>query len=451
MKKNGIIFGMFLCLLCCGCAGGKTEGKTDGKQSGAAAADLMQEVREEGVEIEAGQAGNGIPEEIFYADTADFAIELLKEAAAGSGAGGADGEYKNINNVTVSPLSVMTALAMTANGARGDTLDQMLSVLGKNQDMDGLNRNLSAWADRLTDRKKANVSVANSLWFREDEQIPPDKQFRPEKEFLEKNAFYYDADIYRASFPEDALSGINKWAEEKTAGKIRHVLDKIDEDDVMCLVNTVVFDARWKSVYKEYMVNDGTFTNAGGEKEDVFYMHSTEDTFIEDENAIGFVKPYKEGFRFVAILPNEGITPEEYVQSMDGEKFLHLLSEAKTDAIVETSLPKFEAEYEADLGSMLTAMGMKNAFDREAADFSGMGSMPGKNLYIGRVLHKTCISVGELGTEAIAATAVEVAAEAAAEDEIEIHRVYLRRPFVYAIVENETNVPVFIGILNTVA
>lgn len=420
-------------LLCCGCAKGEAERETDGGQSVNTAVDLMQEIREEGMEIE-GDGRAEVPEEKFYTDTADFAVELLKGNISGNKG----------NNVMVSPLSVMTALAMTANGAGGDTLDQMLSVLGKNQDMDGLNGNLKAWTERLNGMEETKLSAANSVWFGDDGQLIV------EKGFLEKNAFYYDADIYRISFHEDAANSINAWAEDKTGGKVKNILDKTEEDEVMYLVNTVVFDARWARVYDEYEVRDGSFTNALGEKEEVFYMYATEGTYIEDERAAGFVKPYKEGFRFVAILPGEGITPEEYVASIDGGHFLHLLSEAKTGVIVETSLPKFEAEYETDMGDVLSAMGMEDAFNREKADFREMGSFPDKNIYIGKVIHRTCISVGELGTEAIAATAEGCAAAAAEEPEVEIYKVYLRRPFVYAIVENETNVPIFIGILNTV-
>ena len=432
-----LAFAAVFCLLCCGCGERETQRKgaagQETGQNGNTAEDLMREVREgrgEAAEYETTEA----PEEILYADATDFAVELLKGNMAG----------KNGDNVMVAPLSVMTALAMTANGAQGDTLNQMLSALGENQDMDSWNRNLKAWAEGFASMEETKLDIANSVWFRDDEQLAL------EKGFLERNAFYYDADIYQMPFRGDALGNINAWVEEKTGGKVKNILDKIDEDAVMYLVNTVVFDAKWMRPYEEYQVSEGSFTNAMGEKEKVFYMYATQSTYIEDENAVGFVKPYKEGFCFVAIKPEEGISPEEYMESMDGEHFRELLSEAKTEVIVETGLPKFEAEYEADLGGILSGLGMEDAFNRERADFRGMGAIPDKNIYISKVIHRTCISVGELGTEALAATVEECVAEAAEEPDMEIYYVYLRSPFVYAIVENETNVPVFIGILNTV-
>lgn len=435
MRRSMVVCAAVLCLLCCGC-GKRTAGQEAGQKENTAE-DLMRETREGRAEREEGQAPGyetaEAPEEIFYADAADFAVELLKGNMKG----------QNGDNVMVSPLSVMTALAMAANGAGGDTLDQMLAVLGENQDMDDWNRNLKAWTEGFDGMEKTKLAVANSVWFREDGELAL------EKGFLEKNAFYYDTDIYQIPFCEESLGSINAWAEEKTGGKVKNILDQIEEDAVMYLVNTVVFDAKWMRAYEEFEVHDGTFTNARGEKEEVSYMYATQSTYMEDENAVGFVKPYKEGFSFVAIKPNDGISPEEYVESMDGERFRELLSGAKTDVIVETGLPKFEAEYKVDLGGILADLGMEDAFDWQKADFGGMGAFPDKNIYISKVVHRTCISVGELGTEAIAATD-SCAAAAAEEPEMEIYYVYLRSPFVYAIVENETNVPVFIGILNTV-
>lgn len=74
-----------------------------------------------------------------------------------------------------------------------------------------------------------------------------------------------------------------------------------------------------------------------------------------------------------------------------------------------------------------------------------MGSAERGNLYISDVLHKTFIEVGELGTKAGAVTSVEMSLTSAP---LEIKNVILNRPFVYAIIDNETNLPVFIGVMH---
>ena len=106
------------------------------------------------------------------------------------------------------------------------------------------------------------------------------------------------------------------------------------------------------------------------------------------------------------------------------------------------AIPKFETEYDILLNDVLAQMGMPDAFSASGADFSNMAESAVGNIYINRVLHKTFISVDEYGTKAGAVTAVEMNAESAL---MEMYQVYLNRPFVYMLIDCETNQPFFIG------
>ena len=111
--------------------------------------------------------------------------------------------------------------------------------------------------------------------------------------------------------------------------------------------------------------------------------------------------------------------------------------------MVQTGMPKFKAETQKELAEVLDRMGMHDAFDEKLADFSQMGNCKnGDNLYISRVLHRTKIEVNELGTKAGAATVVEVETMGCLEA---VENVVLDRPFVYAIIDRENGIPVFIG------
>ncbi|MCM1143412.1 MAG: serpin family protein [Blautia sp.] len=385
-----------------------------------------------GNEESAGSENMGEPDATFCIDTADFACTLLRENLQAAE-----------ENVMVSPVSVLMALAVTANGAKGETLSQMLSVLAANQELDSLNENLRAWTDELIDEKGASLKIANSIWFDEN-----DGQVQIETSFLDKIATFFDAEIYQEVMDENTLEKINRWVLEKTDGHIDRILDRVSKDAIMYVVNAAAFDAVWQEPYPEGQIRDGIFTDITQTKQQVSMMSSQESVYLEDENATGFLKPYQAGYRFVALLPKEGMTPEEYVKTLDGEKFLTLLSEARTGVSVLAKTPQFEAEYEIELSNILQTMGMREAFDMEKADFSGIGSAADGNFFIGRVLHKTHIAVDELGTKAGAATAVEIRSLGAVREE-EIYEVCLDRPFVYAIVEDKTNVPVFIGVVNT--
>ena len=175
-------------------------------------------------------------------------------------------------------------------------------------------------------------------------------------------------------------------------------------------------------------------------------MHSTEHVYLEDESAVGFAKYYQGGqYAFVALLPNEGVSLAEYIASLRGDS-LHALLKQKNYAEVAAALPKFETQSAPELSAVLRKMGMQNAFC-EAADFGALGHSDAGNIAIGRVLHKTFLSVAEQGTKAGAASAVEMLDRAAPSPEAP-KRVVLERPFVYLLLDCKTAVPLVIGAMN---
>ena len=355
----------------------------------------------------------------------DFGINLFQRS------------LKSGENTLVSPLSVLYALSMTANGADENTLTQMDTVLGL--DVQQRNRWLYSYAEGI---KNSNLFLANAIWLKDD------KGFSVEPEFLQTNANYYNAGLYSAPFDDATCKEINKWIEGKTAGMVKNVLDEIPEDAIMYLVNALSFEARWAEVYKETRIWQKVFTTEDGQTRDVQLMYSNEDgRFLEDDLATGFVKWYEDyRYTFVALLPNEGVSVEEYVQSLSGEHLRQMLA-APIDHDVVAAIPKFETEFHTELSNVLEKMGMTDAFDTGLADFSRLGNHSEGNLCINRVLHKTFISVAEQGTRAGAATVVEVAPTAAPPGERELKEVILDRPFVYMIWDMGTDTPVFIGTL----
>ena len=139
----------------------------------------------------------------------------------------------------------------------------------------------------------------------------------------------------------------------------------------------------------------GRFTMEDGTRQDVDMMHSEEYTYLEDDLATGFIKYYKDRkYAFVAMLPNDGVTVSQYVDSLTGEHLRELLNNPQ-DVTVFASIPKFETEYDIEMSEVLQEMGMTDAFDWQVADFSKLGTynVDGMNICINRMLHKTFISV----------------------------------------------------------
>ena len=372
-----------------------------------------------------GIAGDSIGvTDVSDAAVTDFAVRMFKASLEES------------ENTLISPLSVLVALSMTANGADKDTLAQMQNVLG--MPIDQLNAWINNYMTNLPEEEKYKLSLANSIWFTNDER------FTVNQDFLQINADYYGADIYSAAFDDKTCREINKWVEDKTDGMIKNILDQIPAEAVMYLINALAFDGEWQDIYFESQVRKGEFTTETGEKRNVDMMYSEESKYLEDKKATGFIKYYKDRkYAFVALLPKEGVSVSEYISSLDGEHLHDLLSNAKS-AVVNTSIPKFETEYDVEMSEVLKGMGMPDAFNGATADFSKLGQSTAGNIFISRVLHKTFISVDERGTKAGAATIVEMTDECAMLVE-DPKQVYLDRPFVYMLIDCETNLPFFIG------
>lgn len=351
----------------------------------------------------------------------NFALELLRAVN--------DGERSTF----ISPVSVLYALAMTANGAKGETRAEIEAALGMS--VEELNAYLYSYMAGIEQGEKYKLNIANSIWFTSHDR------FTVEQDFLQKNADYYGADIYRTAFDEQTLKDINNWVEYHTDGLIKNALDKIPPEAVAYIINALLFEAEWADTYNEYSVYDGKFTLENGTEIDMELMYSEESRYLEDENATGFIKYYCGGYAFAAILPKEGLSVADYIAALDGESLNSLLS-VKRYEVVYATMPKFKTEFSVELSQSLKALGIEELFSASGADLSALGRSDAGNIYISRVIHKTYIEVAEQGTKAGAVTIMEAKDEC---EPMDPKIVRLDRPFLYMIIDTKNNIPIFIG------
>lgn len=361
--------------------------------------------------------------DVSTAAVTDFAVRLFRAAHTAG------------ENTLISPLSVMVALSMTANGAAGDTLAQMEAVLGMPiADLGGW---IHSYMRALPETEKYKLSLANSIWMREN------LSFAVEPDFLQVNADYYGADILRAPFDEETCREINRWVEDNTDGMIRNILDRIPADAVMYLINALAFDAEWQKIYEENQIRAGQFTTEDGTVREVEMMYAEEGRYLENAQATGFIKYYADRkYAFAALLPRAGVSVADCVAALDGAGLHAMLTGAEATP-VSTAIPKFESGSKVEMSELLAAMGMADLFSPQKANLTRIGSPADGNLYASRVLHQTYINVDGKGTKAGAATVVEVSTESC--PPIPEHEVFLDRPFVYMLIDCENNLPFFIG------
>jgi serpin B len=364
----------------------------------------------------------------FAASQMAFSLELFQRSVAAAGAG---------ESTLISPLSVSMALAMTACGASGQTREQMETVLARGITFEELLMGMGAMQQKMQENQKVTTQVANSLWLRQS-------AIRLEETFLRNNEEYFGSVVYERPFNNQTLEEINAWVSDHTGGMIPSILKEIDSATVMYLINALYFEAQWREPYR--YVAEGTFTTADGTVRQVETLRSSE-SYYDDGLAQGFSKYYDGyGYQFVAMLPNEGVSIEEYVAGLTYENLLGMLREGGvSNYIAVATLPKFELEYDAGdtLMQILKDMGMVDAFEASQADFSAMGSATDGPLYVNSVIHKTAMSVDENGTCAAAATPVGPGSGGMPEI------VYLTfdRPFVCMIVDSKTKIPLFMGVV----
>lgn len=369
--------------------------------------------------ISKNDSGSKAADKEFKAAAASFSADLFKY------------NYSNGKTTLVSPLSVLTALALVQNGAEGETLAQLEQALG-GLDCDTLNAYMRAYCDFLTESDE--LKIANSVW--------TDSSVEAKQAFLQKAVDSYSAQLFSAPLSDPkTVESINSWVKKNTDGMIPKIIEKADRYAVMMLVNAIAFDAKWETPYKRSDIEKLEFTSYSGSKKKTDFMCSTENVYLKDGGTVGFMKPYKNGrFAFAALLPDENTGIDDYVASLSGDKLMKIFSSAKRGNEVNVKMPKFRAEYSAQLIDTLKKMGVKDAFDSKTADFSSL--IENRDAYIATVVHKTFIEVDENGTRAAASTLVGADTMSL----MEPYSVFLNRPFVYMIVDTETNLPLFIGV-----
>lgn len=364
----------------------------------------------------------------------DFGIDLAKAAATDPG-----------KNATISPASVHAALSMTANGADGETLEQMRQVLhvGEmtvSEANDGWASLLGGLGDRSSEQ---TLEIANSLWAREGIAF--------KTPFVDADRYYFGAQVATLDFAKDDVPGaINGWVSKNTHGMITKMIDQTPANAVLYLANAVYFKGEWISEFAHESTYKQPFTRQDGSTVDVDMMHESGTMPYAENATVQATKlPYKGGdTAFYVLLPKLGVEIAAALDGLKGAGFRDLRRALAFDEPTKVilALPKLDVEFSAKLNKQLADLGMPRAFDDERAQFSSMADLD-VPIYIGSVLHKTKVKVDEKGTEAAAATVVEMDGGGMPEL-VEMKRIICDRPYVFAIVDETSGAMLFLGVVN---
>ncbi|SFT04960.1 serpin B [Porphyromonadaceae bacterium NLAE-zl-C104] len=341
------------------------------------------------------------------------------------------------NNFMVSPLSLSMALAMTWNGAAGETKEAMQQTLK----MDGFSDDeLNSYYKKLREAllktdPSTKLSIANAIFTNQSVKINPD--------FVNTNRSFYEATVEAVDFTRTETVGIiNKWASDNTNGLIDKVIEKTKPEDLMYLLNAIYFKGIWNSEFDKKNTSERPFTYENGTRKNVEMMKQTAKfNYTNDENLQLVQLPYgNQAFSMMVLLPAEDKRLQDVVAVTRQEGYWENLRSGLHEAEVELSLPKFKTEYSKRLNEVLAKMGMGIAF-ANVADFSRMSDAPAK---IDFVKQDTYISTDESGTEAAAVTTIGMIMTSLP---VNPEKVVFNanRPFLYLIQENSTGAILFMG------
>ena len=359
----------------------------------------------------------------------NFGFKLYHELAhSGSG-----------KNIFISPASVALCLAMTYNGAVGETKQGMERAL----ELQGLthaelNRAYAALRSELENPDpRVQLQIANSLWARKGVSFNP--------AFLARNTEFYKAEVTALDFNDPgAPATINAWVKDKTKDKIDKIIDSIDPQSVLFLINAIYFKGAWAAEFDKAKTKEEVFTTSSGSKKPVPMMaQSGKYNYVEAPGFQAVSLPYGDGrVSMYVFLPSAGKNFDQFIASLTPANWATWMREfSKTQG--EIFLPRFKIEYEVTLNDALKTLGMGVAFDADRADFTGMfqGSA---NAFISKVKHKTFVDVNEEGTEAAAVTSTEMVATSMQMPR-KSFKMVVDRPFFVAIRDNKTGSVLFVG------
>jgi serpin B len=364
-----------------------------------------------------------------------FALKLLKQLSAKQHGG----------SIFVSPYSAATALQMAANGAAGQTKTEMQQVLETAGISTAALNEASRAAAGLLNPKDTNVilTTANALWYRQGTAVKPG--------FLEANQKFFSSTIKALDLrnARAAEAEINQWASEQTHGRIKEIADGMIDPVYtdMILANAIYFKGRWLDPFDAKLTKERPFHPATGAARNLAMMEmSKKFTYRKGLGYQAVRLPYIDwNLAMYVFLPDTGSSPAKLLQIMNGDNWRRVTMPGFSDRDGLVVFPKFKLENTLELNATLKALGMKSAFDRQKADFSGIFSDPH---FISEVRQKAFVEVSEEGTEAAAVTGLAVEATGIEVNPPKPFQMIVDRPFLFAIVDARNEMILFMGLVN---
>lgn len=346
-------------------------------------------------------------------------------------------QLSGMESKVVSPMSITYLMGMLANGADGNTQQEILKAIGCEglnvQELNALYHGLMQSAGRLD--KKTIVNIAN--------YVAVNKQIHLNSDFGKTVSDTYQARVESLDFSSSkSTSKINDWCKAHTDGMIPKIIDQIDPSAISYIMNAIYFNGTWQEKFDAKNTKQENFHGYTRDIQKVSMMHQVEKFYYTENNTFKAVDlPYGNGiYRMTVLLPNEGKSIDDMMKGMKVDKLEEINSQMEK-CMVNLKLPKFTTEMELPLNSIISNLGAPSIFLPGKANFNHFAN---GNFFVSKMLQKAKIEVNEQGTKAAAVTAAIMLTSMAPMEmrNVEFHADH---PFVYLITDTNSGAILFMG------
>ena len=334
-------------------------------------------------------------------------------------------------------MSVSYLMGMLANGADGETQQEIMKAIGCDgvsvKELNELYKSLIMSAGKLD--KQTTVNIAN--------YVAVNKKYQLDEDFVKAVSDNYQAGIENLDFnSQKSADRINSWCEKQTKGMIPKFIDRMEPSAVSYLLNAIYFRGTWMNEFDKKNTKLENFRGYTRDIQKVEMMHQNEKfDCYENETFKAVQLLYGNGtYCMTVMLPNEGKSIDDMMKGMDAGKFMTMMGNVE-ECEVDLKLPKFTTEMELPLNDIISQLGAPSIFNPSKADFSRFAK---GDFFVSQMLQKAKIEVTETGTKAAAVTGAIMVASLGPREERSVV-FHADRPFVYTITDQQTGAILFMG------
>ena len=353
-----------------------------------------------------------------YRDSAQsFSINILRAL------------YKENKNAFFSPAALYGQLSLTENAAAGASRTQIRSLLSQNLSTEELNSGNGYFFSRLAalsdSSENSKVEIKSNFFF--SDSVPVGQNF------IKQNADFYSQGLFRLNYGDQSTLGkINRYIASQSGGLNGSLVPELNPEKEINLTETVNFSDSWLAGFGEESISKGNFNGKG----EAAYLNSRE-YFLKTKGCTGFIKDYKNTpCKFVAILPDGDL--ETFIAKFDSVQYQKLIDSMDIMTTCEASMPTFSAGFEGDLAPAVRSVGIKNIFT-DSSNLNGLSY--NCTAKVDRIMQSAKFGVTASGTDGGSA---DISSNTKPKSK---NKVELNRPFIYMVVDNESYIPVLMGVI----